>query len=143
MDDPYNLDRFVRVQEDIYDQVVKELKAGEKRSHWMWFIFPQVKGLGFSPMAVEFAIKSRGEAVAYLEHPIVGARLRECTRLVNAIEGRTIQRIFGSPDDMKFRSSMTLFAEVAAGDEVFKDALEKYFGGEPDKRTLAWLSQFR
>jgi len=105
----------------------------------MWFIFPQMRGLGRSHMATKFGISSREEAEAYLQHPILGPRLRECTRLVNFIDGRSINQIFGSPDDMKFRSSMTLFAAVAPGEQIFEDALQKYFGGEPDRLTLQLL----
>jgi uncharacterized protein (DUF1810 family) len=105
----------------------------------MWFVFPQINGLGFSRMASTFAISSREEAEAYLEHPILGPRLRECTRLVNLVEGRGISEIFGYPDDLKFRSCMTLFAQVAADCQVFTEALQKYFGGEPDQATLARL----
>ena len=117
-----------------------ELRAGRKRSHWMWFIFPQLRGLGHSPTAQYFAIRSRAEAEAYLRHPVLGARLRECTRLVNAVEGRGVGDIFGFPDDLKFRSSMTLFAEVAPDDAVFRQALDKYFEGEPDERTMELLA---
>lgn len=105
----------------------------------MWFVFPQLRGLGHSYMATKFGISSRQEAEAYLEHPILGARLRECTRLVNLVEGHSINQIFGDPDDLKFRSSMTLFATVAADSQIFKDALQKYFAGGPDPRTLQLL----
>ena len=105
----------------------------------MWFIFPQMRGLGRSPMATKFGIASREEAEAYLQHPILGPRLKECTRLVNIIDRRSINQIFGSPDDLKFRSSMTLFAGVAPGEQIFEDALQKYFGGEPDRLTLQLL----
>jgi uncharacterized protein (DUF1810 family) len=138
-DDPYNLQRFVAAQAGVYDRVAAELRAGRKRSHWMWFIFPQISGLGFSAMAQRYAISSRAEAVAYLEHPLLGARLLECTGSVNAVEGRSIHEIFGSPDDMKFRSSMTLFAQAAPDGASFAEALDKYFGGEPDARTLDLL----
>ena len=121
------------------DRVLAELRAGRKTSHWMWFVFPQIQGLGHSPMARQFAIASRAEAKAYLRHPILGARLRECTRLVNAIDGRGIEEIFGSPDDLKFRSSMTLFAHAASDNRIFLDALGKYFGGAEDPLTLQRL----
>jgi uncharacterized protein (DUF1810 family) len=137
--DPFDLQRFVDAQNRVYEEVRAELRSGRKRGHWMWFIFPQLRGLGSSAMATEFGISSREEAVAHLDHTILGPRLRECTRLVNLAEGRTIGQIFGYPDDLKFRSSMTLFASVASGDRVFKDALEKYFGGEPDPLTLERL----
>lgn len=139
MDDPHNLQRFVAAQAPVYGQVCSELREGRKKSHWMWFIFPQIKGLGRSKMADRFAIADLEEAAAYLEHPILGPRLRECTRLVNLVEGRSIDRILGYPDDLKFRSSMTLFAQAASDNEVFNEALSKYFGGEPDHLTLEQL----
>lgn len=139
--DPYNLQRFVEAQIHRYEQVCKELKAGYKCSHWMWFIFPQCKGLGHSPTANLYAIDSRQEAEAYLAHPVLGPRLRECTRLVNGVEGRTVEQIFGYPDDLKFRSSMTLFANATADNAVFVKALEKYFDGKPDQRTLDLLNR--
>jgi uncharacterized protein (DUF1810 family) len=138
-DDPFNLQRFVDAQNPVYAQVCSELRGGQKRGHWMWFIFPQIKGLGYSHLAEKFAISSPAEAQAYLQHPILGPRLHECSRLATLIDGKTIQQIFGSPDDLKFRSSMTLFARAAAGDQVFDDALNKYFAGEPDRLTLALL----
>lgn len=140
MSDPYNLRRFVDAQRSIYENVRGELGGGSKRSHWMWFIFPQLKGLGRSNMAQLFAISSREEAAAYLEHPVLGSRLRECSQLVAAINGRSIEDIFGYPDYLKFHSSMTLFAQVAADSEVFNVCLQKYFNGEPDPATLARLS---
>ena len=121
------------------DRVFAQLRAGRKTSHWMWFVFPQIQGLGQSPMARHFAIASRAEAEAYLRHPILGARLRECTRLVSAVEERSIEDIFGYPDDLKFRSSMTLFAQAAADNRIFVDALAKYFGGAEDPLTLQKL----
>ena len=117
------------------ERVFAELRAGRKTSHWMWFVFPQIQGLGQSPMARQFAIASRAEAEDYLRHPILGARLRECTRLVGAIEGRDIEEIFGYPDDLKFRSCMTLFAHATADNRIFLDALAKYFGGAEDRLT--------
>ena len=137
--DSYNLQRFVDAQDPVYARVCAELGAGRKKSHWMWFIFPQIQGLGYSPLAQKFAIASIEEAKAFLDHPVLGARLRECCRLVNQVEGRPIDDIFGYPDDLKFRSSMTLFARAASDNQVFRDALEKYFGGEPDPMTLARL----
>ncbi len=139
MNDPYNLRRFVDAQDPVYARVCTELRDGRKTSHWMWFIFPQLRGLGQSQMAQTFGISSRAEAEAYLKHPVLGARLRECTRLVNLVQGRSIEEIFGYPDDLKFRSSMTLFASVAPEDTAFQDALEKYFGGESDARTIKLL----
>ena len=131
-----SLERFVEAQEPVIEQVLGELRTGRKTSHWMWFVFPQIRGLGHSPTAQHFAIATRAEAEAYLRHPILGPRLRECTRLVNAIEGRSIEEIFGYPDYLKFRSSMTLFANVTADNQVFVDALNKYFGGEQDPLTI-------
>ncbi len=137
--DRYDLQRFVAAQEPVYEQVCAELRAGRKESHWMWFVFPQIEGLGRSPTARRYAIASRAEAEAYLRHPLLGARLRECARLVNRVEGRSIHAIFGSPDDLKFHSSMTLFARVAPDDADFKDALRKYFGGKEDPATIERL----
>ena len=134
-----SLERFVEAQEPVIQQVLGELRAGRKTSHWMWFVFPQIRGLGHSPTAQHFAIATRAEAEAYLRHPILGPRLRECTRLVNAVEGRSIEEIFGHPDDLKFRSSMTLFANVTGDTQAFVDALNKYFAGEPDPLTLERL----
>ena len=133
---PYNLERFVSAQHSIYAEVVSELRAGMKTSHWMWFVFPQIRGLGRSPVSLEYAISSREEAAAYLQHPVLGPRLKECTRLVLDVEGRSAQDIFGSPDDMKFRSSMTLFAQVSPDNGIFARAPQQYFGGEPDQLTL-------
>ena len=139
MDDPHNLRRFVAAQAPVYEQVRSELQEGRKSSHWMWFIFPQIEGLGHSEQARRFAISCLEEARAYLKHPTLGPRLRECTRLVNQVEGHSITRILGSPDDLKFRSSMTLFAQATPDNEVFQEALRKYFGGEPDWATLERL----
>jgi uncharacterized protein (DUF1810 family) len=136
MSDPFDLQRFVNAQNPVYDSVCAELRDAQKQGHWMWFIFPQLRGLGSSPMATKFGISSRQEAEAYLSHPILGPRLEECTRLVNLVEGRSIGQIFGYPDDLKFRSSMTLFRIVAEDDRIFNYALEKYFDGEPDPLTL-------
>jgi len=137
--DPYDLERFVEAQSRVYDMVRAELRQGAKRSHWMWFIFPQIRGLGSSPTAVHFAIASREEAAAYLKHPVLGPRLVECTRLVLGAKGRTSGQIFGEIDSMKFRSSMTLFAAVTLKETVFQEALEKYFDGEADELTLERL----
>jgi uncharacterized protein (DUF1810 family) len=139
MNDPYRLQRFVDAQNPVFDQVCAELRRGHKTTHWMWFIFPQLRGLGHSAMAMEYAISSRQEAEAYLKHPILGARLRECTQLVNRVEGRSVEQIFGYPDHLKFHSSMTLFAAATADNQIFKDALEKYFGGKLDALTMKKL----
>jgi len=141
MADPYNLQRFLVAQEPIYDQVRTELRQGRKTTHWMWFIFPQLKGLGFSETAQRFAIASREEAEAYLAHPMLGPRLSECTELVTRIEGRIASEIFGYPDDLKFRSCMTLFAHATSENEVFMQALAKYFGSEFDPATLKLFQQ--
>ena len=143
MDDRYELTRFVAAQEPLFDRVRAELTAGRKESHWMWFVFPQLRGLGSSVAARRYALACIEEARAYLAHPLLGARLRECTRLVNRIEGRTIEEIFGHPDHLKFRSCMTLFACAAgeAGDgPLFREALRKYFAGEDDPLTRKLLS---
>ena len=135
MNDTYNLMRFIEAQAPVMEHVKAELTAGEKRSHWMWFVFPQIAGLGSSAMAARYAITSRDEARAYMAHPVLGPRLLACTRLVNALAGRPIDRIFGYPDNLKFHSSMTLFAAVS-DDPVFREALDKYFAGKPDSATL-------
>ena len=137
--DPFNLQRFVDAQATAYRQVCEELRAGRKRSHWIWFIFPQIRGLGHSEMAQHYGVSSRQEAEAYLAHPVLGARLRECTRLVVEVEGRSVDQIFGDPDNLKFRSSMSLFASAAPDEPVFRQALQKYFGGQLDPNTVALL----
>jgi uncharacterized protein (DUF1810 family) len=142
--DRYDLRRFVDAQAGVYEQACAELRAGRKRSHWMWFVFPQIQGLGSSEMAVRYAISSLEEARAYLDHAVLGPRLRECAEIVVEVQGRTVQEIFGYPDDLKFHSSMTLFDRAAAlsaeaegsSERVFNEALEKYFGGEMDQGTL-------
>ena len=139
--DRYNLQRFVEVQAPVYQRVLSELREGHKRTHWMWFIFPQIRGLGQSEIAQRFSIGSLYEAEAYFEHPILGPRLRECTELVNAIQSRAIEDIFGYPDHLKFRSSMTLFAQAAPGEKIFNEALDKFFAGSPDEFTLSRLAQ--
>ncbi|HXE20922.1 MAG TPA: DUF1810 domain-containing protein [Rhodoferax sp.] len=139
MADPHNLERFVLAQNPVYAQVCAELAGGMKTSHWMWFIFPQLKGLGHSATAQYFGIASRAEAQAYWHHALLGARLKECVELVLAVEGHTALQIFGSPDDLKFHSSLTLFAQVAPDESVFQRALTKYFDGECDVRTLELL----
>ncbi len=140
MTDAFDLQRFVDAQAPVYQRVVAELRHGQKQSHWMWFIFPQLTGLGQSLMARRFAIRSREEAMAYLGHGVLGSRLRECTALVNAVEGHTIREILGSPDDLKFCSSMTLFGAVSS-DAVFAAAIAKFYGGRPDQRTLDLLAR--
>jgi uncharacterized protein (DUF1810 family) len=139
MNDSHELQRFVDAQDPVYDKVRSELRDGSKKTHWMWFIFPQIEGLGSSQLARRFAISSLAEAAAYLRHPILGARLAECAGLVNLVEGRPIEQIFGYPDHLKFRSSMTLFAHATPDNRVFIDALKKYFSGEFDPATLARL----
>ena len=139
MPDAVNLQRFVDAQASVYARVLSELRSGSKQSHWMWFVFPQIAGLGHSAMAKKYAISSSEEAAAYLNHHVLGPRLRECTSLVNAIEGRSIEDIFGYPDDLKFRSSMTLFVRATQDNREFEDALQKYFQGEPDSATVALL----
>ena len=134
-------EHFVKAQDRVWDDVVAELRAGEKQSHWMWFVFPQHVGLGRSPMAQRYGIAGLAEARAYLDHPVLGARLRDATRLVLAVEDRTAHRIFGSPDDLKFRSSMTLFAHAAPGEPLFRRALDKFYGGEEDMLTLDFLAR--
>jgi uncharacterized protein (DUF1810 family) len=137
--DPHNLQRFIDAQHPIYGQVRDELQAGQKESHWMWFIFPQIKGLGSSPTAKKYAIGGIEEARAYLIQPLLGYRLRECTQLVNAVNGRSIEEIFGHPDHRKFHSSMTLFAHAYPSEKLFTAALAKYFQGEQDGKTLEQL----
>lgn len=139
MSNPSSLERFVEAQEPVIERVLTELRAGRKASHWMWFVFPQIRGLGHSPMAQRFALSSLAEAKAYLYHPVLGPRLRECTQLVNAVPGRSIADIFGYPDYLKFRSSMTLFAHADGDEQVFSDALRKYFAGREDEATAARL----
>jgi uncharacterized protein (DUF1810 family) len=139
MTDAFQFSRFVDAQEPVFSEVLRELRAGRKSSHWMWFIFPQIEGLGHSSTARRFAIRSLDEAKAYLDHPVLGPRLRECTRLVNAVEGRTASKIFGYPDDLKFRSSMTLFAQASDDNAEFLAAIRKYFAGEFDALTLERL----
>lgn len=139
MEDRFDLERFVDAQRTDIDGVRDELRNGRKQGHWMWFVFPQIKGLGKSWMANHYAISSRAEAAAYLKHPVLGQRLIECTELVNRVEDRDIEEIFGVTDAMKFRSSMTLFASTDPSVEVFQKALDKYFGGEEDVLTLDLL----
>ncbi|KPN29792.1 hypothetical protein SY89_00510 [Halolamina pelagica] len=138
-DDPHDLQRFIEAQDPVIDDAKRELRAGRKRSHWMWFVFPQIEGLGRSEMSRRYAIASRAEAEAYLAHPVLGARLRECTGIVNAVDGRSASEIFGSPDDKKFRSSMTLFDAVADDQAPFRTALRTYYDGQRDRKTLELL----
>src|SRR6476646_8634581 len=140
MTDSYDLERFVVAQQPVIEAVKAELRRGRKESHWIWFVFPQLKGLGHSWMAQKYGISSRAEAEAYLAHPILGPRLVECTRLVLAVDGRTINAILGAPDDAKFRSSMTLFGAVS-DEPVFDQALARYFAGERDSATLEMLAR--
>ncbi|KKJ00450.1 calpastatin [Prochlorothrix hollandica PCC 9006 = CALU 1027] len=139
MNDPFNLERFVTAQEESYESALSELKLGEKRSHWMWYIFPQIDGLGSSFMANKYAIKSLAEAQAYLSHPTLGTRLRECTTTVLAIEERSALEIFSSPDNKKLKSSMTLFAQISEPDSIFERVLNKFFEGDCDPQTLNLL----
>jgi uncharacterized protein (DUF1810 family) len=141
MDDPCRLERFVQAQDSAgtYQRAVAELRAGRKVSHWMWFIFPQVAGLGFSSMSQRYAISGLAEARAYLQHPVLGPRLAECARILADTDGSTADDIVGPVDAMKLRSSMTLFAAAAPDEPVFGEVLAKYFGGVPDKATLAHL----
>jgi uncharacterized protein (DUF1810 family) len=135
--DRFNLQRFVEAQAGVWGQVCAELQSGQKRSHWMWFVFPQIRGLGSSEMAVRYGISGAEEARAYLDHPVLGPRLQDCAGLVVGFEGKSVEEIFGYPDNLKFHSSMTLFAEVQGPSErVFHKALKKYFGGKTDQATL-------
>jgi len=141
--DPYNLTRFVQAQGRDYEQALAEIRAGEKRSHWMWYIFPQFKGLGSSPTSMHYAISSAGEAAAYLAHPLLGPRLLECAESALQVADRSALAIFGSPDDMKLRSSATLFASVSSEGSVFHRIIEKYFEGEKDVRTVELMTRAR
>lgn len=141
MTDPHDLRRFVDAQEPIYDQVLAELRAGRKRTHWMWFVFPQLRGLGRSAMAERYGIASRDEALAYLDHPLLGPRLLTCTTLVVAVQARSLNAILGSPDDLKFHASMTLFAEIAPDPRVIVEALAKSFDDRRDHMTLVMLRE--
>lgn len=138
-DDVFDLDRFVTAQEPVMSQIYRELRDGRKQSHWMWFVFPQLAGLGHSAMARRYAIASLAEARAYLKHPLLGPRLVDLTEVVNWVTGRSIVQIFGTPDDMKFHSSMTLFAMAEPNEVLFRDALDRYFHGEMDRLTTEEL----
>ena len=137
--DPYDLQRFLDAQDEVYESVLAELRDGLKQEHWIWFIFPQLRGLGTSSMSTRYGISSLDEAHAYVTHPVLGARLRECTGLVNVVNGRSIEEILGWTDAMKFRSSMTLFSRATADNAVFDQALHRFFSGQPDQLTLARL----
>ena len=143
MDDPYDLERFVRAQRDDYELALSEIVTGRKRSHWMWYIFPQIGGLGSSAMSRRYAIKSTAEARAYLDHVVLGPRLLACVEALINLEGRSVEQIFGFPDDRKLRSSATLFAEVSPSGSVFHRLLEKYFQGERDGATLRQLASMK
>lgn len=137
---PFDLDRFVAAQRAFYDAALVELRNGRKRSHWMWFVFPQVAGLGSSSMAVRYAIKSRAEAVAYLEHPILGSRLTECAEALLRIQGKTAEEVMGYPDHLKLKSSMTLFAAISDAGSPFQQVLGRYYAGDRDAVTIAYLT---
>jgi uncharacterized protein (DUF1810 family) len=141
MDDSFHLQRFVDAQASTFEKAVEELRAGRKQTHWMWFVFPQIRGLGRSEAARYFAIASRDEARAYLNHALLSARLRECTQIVRQTRGRSIGQIFGAPDDLKFHSSMTLFAKIDVANGPFQQALDQYFDGRGDALTLEILAQ--
>lgn len=141
--DPYDLARFVAAQRDVYPTALAELRAGRKQSHWMWFVFPQAEGLGSSWMAQRYAIASAAEAEAYLRHPVLGPRLVECAEALLSVEGRSAHEIFGSPDDVKLRSSATLFASVSPPGSVFERLLDRYFGGRRDDATLRLIGSAR
>ena len=141
MPDQYDLERFVKAQTPVIHQVRRELVEGQKRTHWMWYIFPQLHGLGRSATAQYYGIGSLVEAQAYLRHPVLGARLKECTELVNDVNGRSAHQIFGSPDDLKFHSSVTLFSRADPDESVFREAIEKYFDGRLDARTVEIIRQ--
>ncbi len=136
-----SLGRYIKAQAPVYSQALAELRRGHKQSHWMWYVFPQVAGLGHSAMSHSYAIESLDEAREYLSHPVLGARLRECCRALMDVEGRTAHEIFHSPDDLKFRSSLTLFAQAAPNEPLFRDLLQKYFAGKPDSATLELLAR--
>jgi uncharacterized protein (DUF1810 family) len=140
MNDEFDLNRFVAAQENVYDTALREIRAGRKSGHWMWFVFPQIIGLGRTEISQRYAIKSREEAVAYLEHPVLGKRLREISEALLTVEDKTVTEIFGTPDDLKLRSSMTLFKSVSVDNEVFLNVLDRYYEGEEDPQTARILS---
>jgi uncharacterized protein (DUF1810 family) len=139
--DPHDLARFVAAQREVHAQALAEIRAGHKRNHWMWFVFPQLDGLGSSPMARRYAIRGLAEAEAYLRHPVLGPRLRACAEAAVEVPDRTARDIFGTPDDLKLRSCATLFARVSPAGSVFHRLLDRYFAGEPDRRTLELLAR--
>jgi uncharacterized protein (DUF1810 family) len=139
--DKFDLGRFIHAQEESYSDAISELKSGRKRSHWMWFIFPQFKGLGHSSTSIRYSIKSIDEARAYLQHPVLGPKLNQCAEAVLALDGKTASEIFGYPDDLKLKSSMTLFEQVAGHGSLFSQILDKYFDGERDVFTLDLLNE--
>jgi uncharacterized protein (DUF1810 family) len=141
--DPFDLDRFVRAQKPDYARALEEIQLGRKRTHWMWYVFPQFAGLGLSATAERYAIRSLAEARAYLAHPVLGPRLTDCVNAALGVNGRTAHEIFGSPDDLKLRSSATLFALVSSEDSVFHRLLEQYFDGQPDQSTLELVRSVR
>ncbi|CAN5872752.1 DUF1810 domain-containing protein [soil metagenome] len=140
-DDPFDLSRFVRAQSDVYDAALAELRAGNKQTHWMWFVFPQIEGLGSSPTSRKYAIQGRAEAEAYLRHPVLGPRLVACSKAVLDVQHRTAREIFGTPDDRKLHSSATLFASISPAGSVFHQIIDRYFGGTRDRSTLARLGK--
>lgn len=137
--DPYNLQRFLAAQAAAYENALRELERGQKESHWIWYIFPQVAGLGHSPTAQKYAIQSKSEAVAYLNHPVLGPRLQRCSEALLKLEGRSVEDIMGFPDDLKLRSSMTLFAMISKPDSVFHKVLDAFYSAQMDERTIAFL----
>jgi uncharacterized protein (DUF1810 family) len=141
--DPFNLNRFVQAQEDDYQRALSEITSGRKRSHWMWYVFPQIDGLGASSTSKHYSIKSLAEAKAYLRHPVLGPRLVECAEAVLRVEGKSASEIFGFPDDMKLRSCATLFAQVFPAESVFERLLAKYFRGQPDPNTIHLLERLQ
>ncbi|MPR33574.1 DUF1810 domain-containing protein [Salmonirosea aquatica] len=141
MNDPHDLNRFVAAQENVYETALKEIRNGRKQTHWMWFIFPQIVGLGQTEISKTYAIKSREEALAYLNHPTLGERLREASQALLSVEDKSATDIFGTPDDLKLRSSMTLFKSVSTDNDVFLQVLDNYYGGEEDPQTVRILSK--
>lgn len=141
MDKQFDLERFVAAQEDLYADALAEIRNGRKTSHWMWFVFPQIQGLGLSSLSQKFAIQGRGEAIAYLQHQVLGPRLVEISRAILEVEGKSALEILGHPDCLKLRSCMTLFAQVSPENPVFQQVLDTYFGGWPDERTLELLEE--
>ena len=142
-DDIFNLRRFLGAQDSVYQNVLRELQNGQKRSHWIWFIFPQIKGLGRSSTSKFYSIKSKEEALAYLNHSVLGKRLLECTTIILAIENKSAAQIFGSPDDLKLKSSLTLFASISPANSVFHEALNRFFAGNLDGKTISLLNNLQ